>query len=201
MSATVAVCGWIGLILVAHSMCERAQFRRRAPIVLLTLACGLLFIEWTRWDHGQGEAWYAIGMIAAPIVAIFGGAAWGAGKYFGWVELTALPGRAAAVAAGVLLGVLVGTQVRDRRDVPESMRRAEALRTEIVAWQSKNLGRWPDSLRQAGIEPPPTAMGFVSPPPFEYATAASGATISFPLPRGARVSLDLATGRFSEERR
>jgi hypothetical protein len=169
-----------------------------APVLALALLAHLLFVELARHDHGHGEVLVQLGWVLAPLVVIFAGALWGTRRFYGWPDAGPNAGRAAVVAGGVVLGVLVGRSYA-LADAMESQRRAEAIRAEILAWRDAHGGRWPETLAPAVPRPPRSRMGVLDPPAFEYRATAAGATLRFPLSGGLHRVLDLAGGGWGTE--
>lgn len=178
------------LFVAAHATRERLPSRWRwLPLSLLSLAVFAAGMEMARNPHGRGDLLLWIGFVAAPVVVIFGGAAEGVRRWYGWPDLGPVPGRLALVAASLLLGVLVGARVSDS-DKLETLARGEKLAAEIRAWSAAHEGRWPSTLSEVVADPPRTRMGAVSPPSFDYDAAAR--TLGFPLGEGRSLHLDLA---------
>jgi hypothetical protein len=144
-------------------------------------------LELARWDHGIGRSWFWVAFVVAPVVLIFGGAAAGVRRWYGWPDFGPGPGRAALLAAAVVAGSLAGSRVRED-DVAVTQARGERLRREVRAWREAN-GRWPARLEEAVPGAPRTRLGLVAPPPFSY--DGGRRTLSFPLGEGALLALDL----------
>jgi hypothetical protein len=100
-----------------------------------------------------------------------------------------VPGRLALAAAGVILGVIVGTSIRES-DVRESLARGESIRGGILAWRTARGGAWPATLSEAVPDAPTTRMGAFDPPAFVWDPATH--RLSFSLGSGAEVRSDLA---------
>jgi hypothetical protein len=180
-----------------HGLAARMPPRRRSlPFWAFGVLLGAATFEATRYDHGRGDLLFAVAYVAAPVVAIFGGALWGARRFHGWPDLGPAPGRAAGVAALAMLGVLAGTSMRER-DVRATERRAEALREEVVALRAGGGGAWPPAL-PAGA--PRTRLGWWDPPPFAYEVSGDRATLRFRLSSGRSRALDLEKGEWTTER-
>ena len=191
MSAATLAC----LLLAAFFGLELA--RPHLPAVarrLLTLAFALLLaagaMEIARYDHGHPDWLQWIGWVGAPVIVIFGAAAAGVRRWYGWPDLGPLPGRLALLAGAILVGVLVGSQVKPS-DVDVSVERAETLRRAIAAWRDAHGGAWPARLEDAAPDAPRTRMGWVAPPPFAYDPGTK--TLAFPIRTGAEAQVDLAT--------
>lgn len=163
---------------------------RGAALPLLALAAVLLLagVELARNDHGLATVVFPVAFVAAPVLVIFGGAAAGARRFYGWPDLGPTPGRLAAVAAALLLGVLVGTRVREA-DVEASMARGRALAATLAARRAAT-GAWPARLEDVGA-PPTTRLGWVAPPPFAWDP--STGRLSFPVSARTRFELDAGT--------
>ncbi len=132
--------------LFADRLGERA---RKWPVVLCAVLLGFAFFEIARYDHGFSETLVWVGWIGAPLVAIFGGAAWGVRKFYGWPDFGVHPPRAALVALAILLGVHVGSRVKVI-DVRISQERVEQAAASTIS------------------EPLPSSrMGWLAPPPIE----------------------------------
>ena len=167
-----------------------------APILGLSLLAFAAFLEMARYDHGHPEILLRIGAIGAPVVLIFGGAAWGTRRFYGWPDFGRHPPRAALVAAAIVVGVLLGARVWEE-DVVESCGRGEALRGRVLAWQAAHEGRWPDALAEAAPDAPRTRLGLLDPPAFEYEAAADGTrAITFPVSAGRDMVLPLPDGKW-----
>ena len=163
---------------------------RAAPLSLLALALFLAGTEYARFDHGHPDWLLWIGFVGAPVVVIFGGAAWGVRRWYGWPDWGPLPGRLAAVAAALLVGILAGSAAKEG-DVAETMRRGEGIAAKVRAWRMAHGGRGPATLEEAvGEDVPRTAMGLAAPPPFAYDPAKPA--LSFPVRTGTDLVLDLS---------
>ncbi len=156
MTGAVILLAFLGATLAADACSARWRF---APTLLLGLGRGALFMEWTRFSHGHTDTLFWVGWIAAPLVSIFGGAAWGVRRFYGWPDLGVHPPRAAAVAACILVGVLAGSRLH-AKDVEESQQRLDAL----LAAQTP----------EATICATASLMGRWSPPPYEKRVDAQG---------------------------
>lgn len=183
------------LVLAAHSWAERRG--SSAPVVLLALLLGIAAIEFMRFDQGLGDAVFAVAFVAAPIVAIFCGALWGSRRFYGWPDLGPMPGRAAAVSLAILLGVLIGTKIREIWDVPATRERAERVREKLLEWRTSNAGRWPASFAEAEVGAPRTRLGTLRPPWFEYEPSPRGPKILVPMSAGRRMVLDVLDDAWS----
>lgn len=191
MSAATLAC----LLLAAFLGVELARPRLRPrPLRLLVLGLALVVaaggMEIARWDHGHPDWLLWIGWIGAPVTVIFGGAAAGARRWYGWPDLGPLPGRLALLAGAALVGILLGSQVK-LSDVRATLERGEGVRRSIAAWREAHGGAWPARLEEAVPDAPRTRMGWVAPPPFAYDPGTK--TLAFPIRTGARVQVDLAT--------
>jgi hypothetical protein len=155
----------------------------------LFLALGAVATEFARFDHGRPEWLFAIGFVAAPVVVIFGGAAWGVRRWYGFPDLGPLPGRLALAAGGLVAGMLVGQQVKVA-DVRASEERGVEIWAKVRAHRAARGGEWPARLSDAVPDAPPSRMGAVAPPPYRYDPAKR--TLSFPVRTGAERVLDLA---------
>jgi hypothetical protein len=200
--AALAGCALLVLFLAA-TLAADALPRRVAwlPIALLALLAFAGAMELARWDHGHPEVLLAIGSVAAPIVLIFGGAAWGTQRFYGWPDFGRHPPRAALVAAAVVTGVLAGARIWEQ-DLHESRIRAEDLRARVLAWRDAHQGAWPDALADAAPEAPRTRLGLLDPPPFSYGAEAGGARVlSFPVSRDREMVLSLEDGSWRQRDR
>lgn len=165
MAVPVVVAAFVVLFWGASALAER--LRRGAqwvPHALLAALAFVLFFEITRYDQGYPELLTWIGFLVAPVLAIFGGAAWGSRRLYGWPDLGPMPSRIALVAAAVLVGVLLGM-----RQKPDDIRESE---NALKGWV------------QAGAQgdPPATKLGFLAPPIAEKGVdAKAGATWGFPV--------------------
>ncbi len=190
MSAAALAC----LLLAAFFAFELARPRLTAVArrlltfaFLLLLAAGAM--EIARWDHGHPDWLLWIGWIGAPVIVIFGAAAAGVRRWYGWPDLGPLPGRLALLGAAVLGGVLLGSQVKPS-DVDATIERGETLRRAIATWRDAHGGAWPARLEEAVPDAPRTRMGWVAPPPFAYDPGTK--TLAFPIRTGAEAQVDLA---------
>jgi hypothetical protein len=200
VSGPLLVSALVLVFLGVQGVAQRLPPRRRSvPFLILGTLLGAACFEASRFDHGRGDLLFAVAYVAAPVVAIFAGSLWGAKRFYGWPDLGPTPGRAAAVAALVLLGVLGGTLARER-DVRETERRAEVLRARVVAWRDQHGGTWPSTLEVAVSDVPRTALGWVAPPPFSYEAKDARAVLGFPLSTERRRLLDLGAGTWTTER-
>lgn len=152
---------FVGASAVAARMRDGTKW---IPHVVLAGIAFVLFFELMRYDQGHPEVLYYVGFLLAPVIAIFGGAAWGSRRLYGWPDLGPSPSRAALVAAAVLVSVLVGL---DRK--PQDIRTTEET---LKAWVQ----------RGAVGTPPASALGFIAPPPPSKGVDASGAEVwGFPI--------------------
>lgn len=177
---------FFGLELLATRLPKRV---RLVPLALFALGLGLCAVEFARYDHGHGDWVLWIAFVFAPVLVIFGGAAAGVRKWYGWPDLGPIPGRLAAVAGALLLGVLVGTQIKSS-DVELTRERGEALRRVVLAFRDAHGGAWPATLSEAAPDAPATRMGAFSPPPFAYDAAKH--ELRFPLSTDREARNDLA---------
>lgn len=193
-AATVLVTLFAGASLLADTLRPRW---RPVPLMLLGAALFAIFLELTRHDHGHGEAYFWLGYVLAPVVLIFGGAAFGSRRFYGWPDLGAVPSRAAFISLCILLGVLVGVQMRGD-DIGESTDRAAHMRVELRSWRDANGGTWPPSL-DAALDPVPrTSLGALNPPPYDYGRDARGnAVLAIPLGVEKWYTLDLESGKWN----
>jgi hypothetical protein len=175
----------------------RAGRGGRAALGVAALGLAAAATELARWDHGAPDAFFAVAFVVAPVVLIFGAAAAGARRWYGWPDLGPLPGRAACLAGAVVAGVLLGVRVGES-DVAETQARGARLAREIRAWRDVH-GRWPSRLEEAVEDPPRTRLGALAPPPFRWDAAET--TLSFPLARGAALVLDVRDDRATWRRR
>jgi hypothetical protein len=155
------------------------------PMALLTPACAAVFLELARYDHGHADLLTWVGFVGAPVCAILGGAAW---RFYGWPDLGPHPSRLALVSAAVLVGVLVGSRVREQ-DIEVSKARAEALRAE---WQATGV-------REIFHKELPhrSRMGLIDPPRFALSTDAKGRTVIwFPISARSALALGEDDGRW-----
>lgn len=191
MSAAALGC----VLLAAFLALELLRPRLPAPARrLLVLAFALVLVaggmEIARWDHGHPDWLLWIGWVGAPVIVIFGAAAAGVRRWYGWPDLGPLPGRLALLGAAALVGILVGSQVKPS-DVDASVERGDTLRRAIAAWREAHGGAWPARLEEAAPDAPRTRMGWVAPPPFAYDPGTK--TLAFPIRTGAEAQVDLAT--------
>lgn len=170
---------------------------RPVPMVLLGAALFAIFLELTRFDHGHGQAYWWIGYVFAPVILIFGGAAFGSRRFYGWPDLGATPSRAAFTALCILIGVLVGTNMR-ATDVTSSRAKAETMRTELLAWRDANGGAFPKQLEDALPSVPRTELGMLAPPPYAYGQDGRGrAVLAIPFGPESWLTIDLESGKWN----
>jgi len=168
LSGALLLAVFVGATLLADLLPPRARF---LPVLALALALGALFHELTRFDHGHADTRFWVGWVAAPIVVIFGGAAWGARRFYGWPDLGVHPPRAAVVACAILLGVLTGVRAHEA-----DLERSERRLLELL--------EGPGGAQAARGSP--SRMGRLAPPAYERAADAAGTEwIGFPV-GGAR---------------
>ena len=176
---------------LAQAGSERLPARARAlPLAGYALVLAFLGMEWARHDHGRPEWLLGIGFVGAPLVVIFGGALGGARRWYGWPDLGPAPGRLAAVAAALLVGVLLGSRAK-AADVATSRARGEAIASSLRAWRDAHGGRWPTTLEEGAPSAPRTAMGLLAPPSFRYDPA--GPRLAFPVSSDRELVLDVAS--------
>jgi hypothetical protein len=189
VSALAAGCVLLAAFLAASRLADRLPpGLRRLPVPLVGVLAGLVAAETARYDPSRGEALFWIGTIAAPVVVIFGAAAAGVRRWYGWPDLGPAPGRAAAVAGLVLLGILAGSRAKES-DVIVTQERGEAIRDAVSAWRASHGGGWPATLAEAAPDAPRTRLGLVAPPPFSYDRERR--LLAFPLDGRRRMTLDL----------
>ena len=163
------------------------------PIALVAGACFGGFLELARYDHGHARFLTWVGFVGAPVCAILGGAAWGSRRFYGWPDLGPHPSRLGLVSAAVLLGVLLGSRVREQ-DIEVSKARAESLRTG-----SFEFHRWPRLTEIVGER---SRMGLLDPPPFTYSKDPKGQSlISFPISSRSALALGMDDGRWNRRER
>ena len=147
MAVPLVLLGFFLAFVVAAEIAARwPNGTKWIPHALLAGIAFLLFYELARYDQGHAEVLYYVAFIFAPLSTIFGGAAWGSRRLYGWPDLGPHPSRAALVSAAVLIGVLAGLDKKPM-DIQAS---EEVLRT----WVQQG----------ATGEPPRTTLGFVAPP-------------------------------------
>lgn len=186
MVAAAVGAGLLVAFLLAETWGERLPPRaRRLPLLGLAALLLLAGLELARNDHGLADVVFPVAFVAAPVVVIFGGAAAGARRFYGWPDLGPTPGRLAAVAAALLLGVLAGTRVREA-DVEVSMARGREVAVAL-AGRRQGTGTWPARIADLFPDEPRTRLGWLAPPPFAWDPAT--ARLSFPVT--ARVALQL----------
>lgn len=179
----------IAAFLAAQALGDRLAGRaKRVPLIVLALACGAAAFELARYDHGWHRALYGVAFIGAPVVTIFGGAAAGVRRWYGWPDLGPTPGRLAAVSAAILLGFLAGSGAKST-DVAATIRQGDALAEAVRAHRAAHGGAWPARLEDAIRGVPRTRMGLVAPPAFTY--DASAHALGFPVGGGRSARLDL----------
>jgi hypothetical protein len=186
MVAALVGAGLLVLFVLAEAWGERLPGRgRRVPLLAYALLLLLAGVELARNDHGLAGIVFPVAFVAAPILVIFGGAAAGVRRFYGWPDLGPTPGRLAAVAAALLVGVLVGTRVREA-DVEASMGRGREIAIAL-AWRKQGTGTWPARIDDLFPDPPRTRLGWLAPPPFAWDPAT--ARLSFPVT--ARIAFEL----------
>ena len=198
MSAAALGCLLLAAFFTLHLVAPAIPARvRKVPWILFALALCVAAVEFTRYDHGHGDWVLWIGFVGAPVIVIFGGAAAGARRWYGWPDLGPVPGRLAAIAAMLLLGVMIGTQVK-QSDVEITRERGEGLRSAIRSFRDAHDGHWPATLEEAVPNPPTTRMGGFDSPPFRYDAATHA--LWFPIGSDYEVRNDLAAPASAWER-
>jgi hypothetical protein len=188
--AALVGAGLLVLFVLAEAWGERLTGgRRRLPLLGYAIVLLLAGVELARNDHGLAEVVFPVAFVAAPILVIFGGAAAGVRRFYGWPDLGPTPGRLAAVAAALLVGVLVGTRVREA-DVEASMGRGREIAI-AMAWRQRGTGAWPARIEDLFPDPPRTRLGWIAPPPFAWDPATT--RLSFPVT--ARIAFELDARR------
>lgn len=186
MVAALVGAGLLAVFLGAETLGERLGGRRsRLPLLVYALVLLLAGVELARNDHGLADVVFPIAFVAAPVLVIFGGSAAGVRRFYGWPDLGPTPGRLAAVACALLLGVLAGTRVREA-DVEVSMARGREVAIAL-AWRQQGTGTWPARVEDLFPDPPRTRLGWISPPPFRWDPAT--ARLSFEV--SARYAFEL----------
>ncbi len=180
MSASLAACLLVVSFAAASLCVDSLKKWRHAPLAALCAVCFALWMELARYDHGHGDVLFSIGWVGAPIVAIFGGASWGTRRFYGWPDLGPHPSRAGALAAFIVLGVLVGSQVKVG-DVETSMQGADALRATWRQAGARAAGGFPTTIEAFAPDAPRTSMGLFAPPAFLYGLDEGQPVIGFPL--------------------
>jgi|GEM_PF-2404097 len=179
--------GLLVLFLLAETWGERLPARaKRLPLLGLALLLFVAGLELARNDHGLAELVFPVAFVAAPVLVIFGGAAAGVRRFYGWPDLGPTPGRLAAVAGGLLLGVLFGARVREA-DVEVSMARGRDVATAL-AWRHEGTGTWPARIADLFPDEPRTRLGWIAPPPFAWDPATT--RLSFPVTPRIAFELD-----------
>ena len=197
LAASLLVVAFAVATVLAETLPRRVAW---LPIGLLCAVGFWIFFELARFDHGHAELLFTVGLLGAPIVAIFGGAAWGTRRFYGWPDFGPHPGRAALVAAAILAGVLAGSRTKEG-DVRRTRAQAEGMRVRLVSWQEEH-GRWPGRLEPNKASAPRTHMGALAPPPYAYGLDRDGrAVIEFPVDSERRLVLDVATGVWRSSRK
>lgn len=153
LGASLILIAFAAATLIADAMPKRWHW---IPLAVLGGALFALFTELARYDHGQRGLLFGVGWIGAPLVAIFGGSAWGTRRFYGWPDLGPHPSRAAAMAVCILVGVMTGTKMQ-ADDMRVSQQRAERL---IPADLEANGYVWSG----AYLTSHPTRMGWFDPP-------------------------------------
>jgi hypothetical protein len=167
--------------LALEALTERMKRWRWLPLGVLGLVLGAAGMELARYDHGQPDWLLWIGWVGAPVATIFGGALWGARRWYGWPDLGPAPGRLAAVASALLVGILVGSRVKES-DVTESMRRADLYAATVRENEFRRV-------MTMGTEYERTAMGWFAPPRYAYDEGTG--ILSFPIGGGRQMTLDV----------
>ncbi|MFO0932401.1 MAG: hypothetical protein U1E39_06790 [Planctomycetota bacterium] len=167
MVAALVGAGLLGAFVAFEAWGERLGGRRaRWPLLGYALLLLLAGVELARNDHGFADVVFPIAFVAAPVLVIFGGSAAGVRRFYGWPDLGPTPGRLAAVASALLVGVLVGTRVREA-DVEVSMARGRDVALAL-AGRHEGTGVWPARLEDLFPDPPRTRLGWIAPPPFTW---------------------------------
>lgn len=194
LAASVLVVIFAGASLLADTL--RPRWR---PVPLLLLGASMFFamLELTRFDHGHGEAYWLLSMVIAPIVLIFGGAAWGTRRFYGWPDLGDHPSRAAFIALCMLLGVLIGGRLQ-AEDIQASQQTAQEVRSALLAWRDAHEGAYPLRLDEAVSPVPRTSLGMIAPPPFAYGLDADGMPLlAIPVRTASWLALDVDKGTWA----
>jgi hypothetical protein len=188
----------LALIVLAFGACTWAGRRlpgpgRWIPHALLSAALFAAAFETARFDHGYTDAVFAVSFVAAPLVAIFAGSAWGSARFYGWPNFGPTAGWAALAAFAVIGGTLTGSRTAEH-DLERSQRTAVAVRERLHEWRGEH-GTWPPDLEAVGVVAPRSSMGALNPPPIVYEPG-SKPTLSFAISGARRVILDVDTGRW-----
>jgi hypothetical protein len=186
---TLAACLLLlALVLAADVLARRLSGRWRAvPLLALSIALAVATVELARNPRGFAAEVGAITFIAAPVIVIFGGAAAGVRRWYGWPDLGPLPGRFALAAVALLVGTLIGSRFRDD-DVAVSKERGQEIARALLARKAVT-GAWPLRLEDVVDPVPRTRFGWFASPPFEWKPA--DATLSLPVPYGGAKSFVL----------
>jgi hypothetical protein len=175
-----------GFLVADRAAERRGGGRRRWPLLAYAAVVALAGFELSRWDHGHPEWVFALGFVGAPIAVIFGGAAEGVRRWYGWPDFGPVPGRLALVAGALLAGVVAGQQVK-AQDVLATMARGRGVAKDVRAWSAAHAGGWPETLEDAVPDAPRTRLGWLAPPPFAFDPATR--RLSFPVRTGDRLVL------------
>jgi hypothetical protein len=182
VSALVPAAVLVAGFLVADRLAQRPRGgRRRWPLLAYAALVALAGFELSRWDHGQPDWILALGFVGAPIVVIFGAAAEGVRRWYGWPDFGPVPGRLALVAGALLAGVVVGQKVK-ADDVEATMVRGRGIAKDVRAWSAAHGGAWPKALEDAVPAAPRTRLGWLAPPAFAFDPATR--RLSFPVRTG-----------------
>jgi len=180
----------VAAFLAAQALGDRLGGRaRRVPLLVLALVGAAAAFELARYDHGWHRALYGVAFVGAPILTIFGGAAAGVRRWYGWPDLGPTPGRLATVSAAILLGFLFGTNAK-QADVAATIHRGDTLALAVRAHRTAHDGTWPARLEEATPDVPRTHMGALAPPAFDWDAATH--VLGFPVGGGRSARLDLA---------
>jgi hypothetical protein len=147
---------------------------RRILLALVGLALGAVAYELARFDHGLGIVLAFGAMVFAPVLVIFGGAAWAVRRLYGWPDLGDGPPRAAWICLFVLLGMLLGTQRRaedvratqalaDEQAFDLTRPAAQLPRTRLGWWDPPRLRRGRDEEGRVVVAFPLAEMGTMTP--------------------------------------
>lgn len=181
MNAALLAAVLLAAFAAIDGLTQRMKVLRWAPLALYALGLAVAGTEFAGYDHGHPDWLLWIGFVGAPVIVIFGGAAWGVRRWYGWPDFGPVPGRLALVAGALLVGILFGSS-RKGADVEESMRRGDAYASAL------RLDDGPSALLTMGAVYETTAMGLFSPPPFRFDRATG--LLSFPIGGGREMTLD-----------